>query len=59
VNKGDVLSPLLFSFPLGYAIRKVKENQDGLKMKGICQLLACIDDFKLFGENINAVKKNT
>jgi hypothetical protein len=31
LKEGDYLSPLHFSFVLGYAIRKVKENQVGPK----------------------------
>jgi hypothetical protein len=31
VKQGDALSPLLFSFALKCVIRKVKENQVGLK----------------------------
>jgi len=43
LKKGDALSPMLFNFALKYAIRRVKVNQDGLKLNGTHQLLAYAD----------------
>jgi hypothetical protein len=58
LKQGDALSPLLFNFALEYDIRRVKVNQDGLKLNGTHQLLAYVDDVNILGGSAHTVKEN-
>jgi hypothetical protein len=58
LKQGDALSPLLFNFALGYAIRRIQANQEGLKLNGIHELLV-YDDVNILGGCIYVLKKNT
>jgi hypothetical protein len=52
--------PLLLTFTMEYAMRKVQGSQVGLKYNGTHQLLpACVNDINLQEDNINVIKKNT
>lgn len=49
---------LLLNFALEYAIKKVRACEDGSKLNGTRQLLACADDATSLNENIIITEKN-
>jgi hypothetical protein len=53
----DATSPLFYNSSSENAIKKVKENQEALKLKGTHQFLVHDDAVNLLGQNINTVKK--
>jgi hypothetical protein len=48
---------LLFKFALEYSIRRVQENQEGLKLNGTHHLLAYGDDANVVGEYTDTIEK--
>jgi preprotein translocase subunit YajC len=58
LKQGDALSPLIFTFGLNYAIKRVQVNQDSLKLNGTHQHLAYGDDVNILGGSVHTVKEN-
>jgi hypothetical protein len=57
--KEDVLWPWRLNFALKYATGKTQANQEGLKLNGTQQLLACADDVNILCGSTHTKKKST
>jgi hypothetical protein len=55
LKQGDASSPLLLNFASEFAIRKVQENQVGLKLNGTHQLLGYANNVNFLGDNIDTI----
>jgi len=58
LKQGDALSLLFFNFALGYAIRRVQVNQDGLTLNDTHQLLVISDDVNILDGRVHTIKEN-
>jgi len=59
LNQGDALSSLLFNFVLlEYAIRRVRVNQDGMKLNGTHQLVVYAD-VNILGGSLHTKQEQT
>jgi len=59
LKQGDALSLMLLNFASEYAIRKIRVNQEALKLNGTNQLLVYVDNFHILGLSVHTIKLNT
>ena len=57
LKQRDALLPLLFNFPLEYAIRRVQVNQESWKLNRTHQLLVYADDVNILGVSVHTKGK--
>jgi hypothetical protein len=55
-EKSNAISLFRFSFAIGYAIRMVQADYEGLKLNGTHQLLVYTDNGNIRGESKHTVK---
>jgi len=56
MKQGETLMPLVFSFALEHAIRRVHVSPDGLKLNGTHQLLVYAD-VNVLSRRVHTIKK--
>jgi hypothetical protein len=59
LKDGEALPPLLFNFALGYAVRRVQKNQDGLKLNRTRQFWPMLMKLISWEKSASTIKKNT
>jgi len=59
LKQRDALLPLLFNFPLEYAIRSIHVTQERWKLNCTHQLLVYADDVNIVGGSVHTTKENT
>ena len=59
LKQGDALPPLLINCSLAYAIRRVQEDQEGLRLNGMYHVLVYADDVNVLVGSIHTIKKIT
>ena len=57
LKQGYILSSLSFTYSVGYAIRGIQANQNGLKLNGTHKLLVYADVINILGRSVHTIRK--